>query len=400
MSRQRSIRTYWLFLGLVVSMAAAAGPALAQGWGPNPYAPQLGGMAPGLPAYGAGYPGYTTSGPPPWSDDRARPNYLNTATSSELSSTSSELSSTFSEAAVPTIGARRGLGSGFLYTGGAANAAAPNAHIGLAPVFTHVRLNLDAAWDNPTPDRAEYFQGKSGVFRTAPAPFTDPDAPGPAMLETNVDYQDIRGYLEVAIGPIFSGFVELPYRFIDPERNHDTSGFADMNAGFKAALLAADEDYLTFQLTTYFPTGDADRGLGTSHLTVEPALLFYERYTDRLAFYGELRYWIPIDGTNFAGEIVRYGVGTGYDLGYGRGTSERVTALVELVNWTITHGGVFNGNNPLAGVQDVADDTIVNLVGGLRYTLGTGSFAATWSRSLSDPVWSEDLLRLEYRRAY
>jgi hypothetical protein len=80
--------------------------------------------------------------------------------------------------------------------------------------------------------------------------------------------------------------------------------------------------------------------------------------------------------------------------------NERVTALVELVNWTITHGGVFDGNNPFAGIQDAADDTIVNLVAGLRYTLGTGSFAATWSRSLSDPVWSEDLMRLEYRRAY
>jgi hypothetical protein len=351
-------------------------------------------MAPGYPAaYGPGYPGYTTSGQPAWPEDRAGTNYLTTATSSEVATSSRE-------AAYSTDAAGSRRGSGFLYTSGTANAAAPNAHIDLAPVFTHFRLRTDAGWDNSTPDRAEYFQAKSGAFRTAPAPFTDPDAPGPAILETNVDYVDIRGHLEVAVSPIVSGFVELPYRFIDPERNNDTSGFADMNAGFKAALLAADEDYLTFQLTTYLPTGDADRGLGTSHLTVEPALLFFERYTDRLAFYGELRYWIPIDGTNFAGEIVRYGVGTGYDLGYGRSMNERVTALVELVNWTITHGGVFDANSPAAGIQDAADDTIVNLVAGLRYTLGTGSFAATWSRALSDPVWSEDLLRLEYRRAY
>jgi hypothetical protein len=272
-------------------------------------------------------------------------------------------------------------------------------HIDLAPIFTHFRTRVDAAWDNPTPDRAEYIQGKSGFFRTAPAPLTDLDAPGPSRLETNIDYTDLRGYLEVAISPTFSGFVEMPYRFLDPERNEATSGFGDMNVGMKAALLTSGEDYLTFQLTTYIPTGDADRGLGTSHLTVEPALLFYERYSDRATFYGETRYWIPIEGTDFAGQIVRYGVGTGYDLAYGRG-NERVTAVAEVVGWVITHGGVFDGNNPAAGIQDAADDAIVNLVLGIRYTLGYGSFAWSWGRALSDPVWHEDIMRLEYRWAY
>jgi hypothetical protein len=299
-----------------------------------------------------------------------------------------------------TYAAGAGLGGGFLYLGGAPNAAAPNAHIDLAPVFTHIRLRTDAAWDIPTPDRAEYIQGKNGFFRTAPVPLTDLEAPGPALLETRLNYNDISAYLELAASPILSGFVEMPFRFIDPEQNGDTSGFGDMNAGVKAALLATGDDYLTFQLTTYIPTGDADRGLGTSHLTIEPALLFLERYTERLSFYGEARYWIPIEGTHFAGEIVRYGVGTGYDLGYGSRGNERVTALAELVGWTITHGGVFDANNVAAGIQDAADDTIINLVLGMRYTLGTGSFAATWSSAMSHPVWYEDMLRVEYRRAF
>ena len=79
---------------------------------------------------------------------------------------------------------------------------------------------------------------------------------------------------------------------------------------------------------------------------------------------------------------------------------ERVTALAELINWTVMHGAVFDGNNPAAGIQNAADDSITNLILGFRYTLGTGSFAATWSRALSQAVWQEDLMRLEYRRAY
>jgi hypothetical protein len=392
MSRHRSIRRSLIVVGLGAWIAASAGLAQGQEWGPyaNPYsvAPYGGGpgYAPGYPAYDPGYSGYPNEQPLASDFDPA-------------------LSTPAVDGHKPAPLMHVGGGSsrrrrGLLYSAGPEVAAAPNVHLDLAPVFTHFRLRLDAGWDNPTPDRAEYFQGKSGFFRTAAAPLPDPDAPGPRRLETDVDYQDLRGYLEVAVGPIFSGFVEMPYRFIQPEQNEDTSGFGDMNAGIKAALLATDEDFLTFQFTTYIPVGDADRGLGTSHATVEPAILFLERITDRLTFYGDGRYWIPIDGTDFAGQILRYGLGAGFDLGYGSRGNERVTALVETAGWTITHGGVFDGNNPAAGIQNAADDTIVNLVLGLRYTLGTGSVAASWSRPLTDPVWFDDFMRLEYRWAY
>jgi hypothetical protein len=276
--------------------------------------------------------------------------------------------------------------------GGGGGISVPQTYIDPAQVFTHFRLRFDAAFDNPIPDRAEFFYAKCGCFG-------EPDAKGPLEIETGVDYQEIRGYMEVAATRNVSGFIELPFRFIDPEVNPDEEGLSDILFGGKAVLLTNGEDYITFQLGTYAPTGDARDGLGTHHWTVEPGLLFHEQWTDRLSFYGEGRYWIPIDGSDFAGDIVRYGVGTGYDIYYAGGGRERVTALTELVAWSILDGKFFDGNNPQLGAQD-ASDTIVNLKLGMRYTLGDGSFAASWGHGISDEIWYKDIFRLEYRRAF
>src|SRR5262249_51133356 len=147
--------------------------------------------------------------------------------------------------------------------------------------------------------------------------FFDPHTRGPNQLPSNVDYQELSSYLEYAFNKRLSAFVEIPYRFVhfgqdleeDAERRglngkfaepeggaidrggapFDTRGLADIQAGFKAALIADPNRYLTFQLCTYIPTGDARQGLGTGHVTLEPGLLLYERLTDRLVFQGQFK---------------------------------------------------------------------------------------------------------------
>jgi hypothetical protein len=67
--------------------------------------------------------------------------------------------------------------------------------------FSHFRIRFDAAYDNNRPDRAEYFYAKCGCFRFVPPSLGgDPDAPGPILPETSVDYQDVSAYLEIAGG--------------------------------------------------------------------------------------------------------------------------------------------------------------------------------------------------------
>ncbi|HXG09862.1 MAG TPA: hypothetical protein VNK04_08750 [Gemmataceae bacterium] len=293
-------------------------------------------------------------------------------------------------------------------------------YIDTAIIRSMVRFRFDAAYDNNVPDRAEFFYAKCGCFRGLPAPrnagplreflvsrglFRDPSAPGPPLPETGVDYQDIRSYVEIAASQRLSGFVELPVRFLNPEVNDNTAGFGDMEAGVKLGLITDPGcRYLTFQFRTYIPTGDAERGLGTNHVSLEPALLAFQRFGDRLILEGELRDWIPIGGTDFAGNIIRYGVGVSYFLvGNPLVLAQPVDGgfwlapVAEFVGWTVLDG---KGSTPTF-VFDAAGDTIVNAKFGARFGLGNyNSFSVSYGRALTGDVWYKDIVRVEYRLVF
>jgi hypothetical protein len=128
------------------------------------------------------------------------------------------------------------------------------------------RLRYDAAFDNRFPNRAEFFWAKG-----------QPLGPGVPAPETRVDYHELSGYLEGLLTQRLSAFVEVPWRFLNPEVNADTNGLADVNAGFKWAFAYSNDCVGAFQLRTYAPSGDSTRGLGTHHVSLEPALLLYNR---------------------------------------------------------------------------------------------------------------------------
>src|SRR5262245_41316458 len=160
------------------------------------------------------------------------------------------------------------------------------------------RLRYDSSYDNIFPNRSEFFY--AGVPH------------GPPRQERRVDSQDLSAYAEALLDRNISLFVELPMRFLNPEINNNTNGFSDMNAGFKYVLVGDEFFTGTFQLRLYAPTGAASRGLGTHHFTLEPALLANLRLTENLTAETELRYWIPLTGDDFAGDMVRYGLGLSY----------------------------------------------------------------------------------------
>jgi hypothetical protein len=216
---------------------------------------------------------------------------------------------------------------------------------------------------------------------------------------------------EYAFAKEFSAFVESQYRFLNPDVNDNTAGFADLQAGLKWALWTTQSDYLTFQLLTYVPTGDARRGLGTDHVSIEPGLLYYGRLNDRLAIEAELRDWISISpssgaGTpfpkdDFGGNVLRYGVGLEYDVFKCPECGRRITPVVEVVGWTVLNGlasGSLDGTAATAFVEDATGDTIVNLKVGTRFSLSCNdSIYIGYGRALTDDVWYKDILRLEYR---
>src|SRR5262249_31984923 len=218
-------------------------------------------------------------------------------------------------------------------------------------------------------------------------------------------------YLEYAPSERLSGFAEIPVRWINPEQNDNASGLSDVNFGFKYALLYDECRVLTLQLRAFAPTGDAFKGLGTNNWNLEPAILLYQRLSERFQMEAEVRDYIPVDSADdFAGNVLRYGVGFSY-LAYNTNRF-RVSPVVEAVGWTVLTGKEVVVDDITTGashIKDASGDTIVNLKVGVR--LGFGSLSEpgllsrsdlgiSYGRALTGDVWYKDIVRVEYRMRF
>lgn len=255
---------------------------------------------------------------------------------------------------------------------------------------TRLRLRYDDATRHRRPTRAEFFYPVGGAA----------GSPGPPIPERNVNFQEYTAYLEYALDPRFSTFMEVPLRAVDPDFNENTFGVGDVNSGFKWAFLRSDVLATTFQLRTYVPTGTSHRGLGTNHVSVEPALLANVRVARWLVLEAEGRYWYPIGGTDFAGDVVRYGLGLTF--GTRSPTDFWITPVVEAVGWSVLGGKALVVQTPTAfGITDAAGTTIANVALGLRFGFGGAlDLYAGYSRALTGPTWYKDLWRIEFRLSF
>jgi hypothetical protein len=213
-------------------------------------------------------------------------------------------------------------------------------------------------------------------------------------------------------------FVDLPVIFSDPLRNPNDQGFGDMLAGLKLSLYQDFCQQLTFQLKNYIPTADSSEDwIGTGHYSIEPGLLYYRNLDRNWSLEAEVRDWISIGGAvnpdnneDYAGNVIRYGVGLGYDMG--RIGDYAVKPIVEFVGWSVLEGQVFEfndlvdrSNTDLAagnvGPVDADGDTIVNIKLGARLTnCCGGSLYAGWGHSLTGDRWYRDIFRFELRRMF
>ncbi|MCA9073058.1 MAG: transporter, partial [Planctomycetaceae bacterium] len=194
-------------------------------------------------------------------------------------------------------------------------------YIDLAIPGNQIRMIFDSGYGLNRPTRNEYFYARRG-----------PQGPGLPLPETNIDYQDASIYMEQLVMDDVSAFIQVGSRSINPEINDNSTGLSDMTLGVKAALVSTPDMVLSGQLKVSIPTGDATRGLGTNNVSIEPGLLLFAPVDDKLAVLGELRYWMPVDGTSFAGPVLRYGIGTQYELYDSQST--KIVPVIELVGWT------------------------------------------------------------------
>jgi hypothetical protein len=293
---------------------------------------------------------------------------------------------------------------GFSSSGGAAVGGERSAvnYIDSAIPMSMVRFRFESAYDDNRPDRGEFFYPKCGCFSNG-------NGPGPPLMETEIkSYQQYSIYLEYAPAQRFSGFVEIPFRAINPDVNANAEGLGDVNAGFKYAFVYTPETVMTFQFRTYAPSGAGTQGLGTAHVSLEPALLVFQQLAPRLYFEGELRDWIPIGGTDFESNVIRYGLGLSYvvfDNGH-----FRVRPVTEFVGWTFLGG---RESSPFIDTPDTSKsasgDTIVNGKVGVRFGFGRATdpgllsrtdLSVSYGRALTGDVLYKDIIRAEIRMRF
>jgi Putative MetA-pathway of phenol degradation len=292
-------------------------------------------------------------------------------------------------------------------------------YIDNAIVGTQLRIRFDAGYHAAFPDKAEFFYGKCGCYQDLTGPAGDPGAPGPEAVVTDLRFQELRLNAEFAAHKKISLLVELPLRWIQAKSFSPAAGsfpnqqgLGDILAGVKLGLVASeDRRHLTLQFRVQTPSGEASRGLGTGHTSIEPALLYYERLSPRFALESEFALWHPFGGSpgvasasdpdprRFAGDILFYGVGPSYQL-Y-KGDRVRFGPVLELAGWHILHGyqTVWSAPTPVGEKIDGTD--IVNLKAGVRTSIGDrNSIYVGYGRALTDAVWYKDIVRVEYRRLF
>jgi hypothetical protein len=288
-----------------------------------------------------------------------------------------------------------------------------------------IRVRFDDAFEDRFPDRSEFFYAKCACYRHlqgAPSPVNlafDPNAPGPGPgVPKAVNYQQL--YLNAEYSPLrrFSAFVDVPVRWLQPQGFlavpplpgfSNQSGISDVTAGFKFAAVASESTYVSFQFKSYFPSGDASKGLGTNHYSIEPSLLLYQKLSSRFIIEGQVGDWHPIGGSagvpitsseGFAGDVFFYGIGPSYKLYRGRRVG--VAPVIELFGWHVISGFQTQPGGSVDGAAvEVGGLNIVNLKVGVRTSIGFhNSFYVGFGQALTHDDWYKHIIRLEYRYAF
>jgi hypothetical protein len=252
--------------------------------------------------------------------------------------------------------------------------------------FSNLRLRFDSGYDNIRPTRAEYLFPKGGL----------PFSPGPPLPETRVDAMQLSAHAEIALGNTFSLFVQTPFNWINPQVNPSESGLGDMELGGKFAFISTGDLTTTLQLRLTMPSRSGP-DLSIYHWAVEPALLLNLHLLGYLTLEGELRYWASLGGKDFAGDLVRYGLGLSW--GEHLRSGPWINPVAEVVGWTVVSGRELEVWSPTAyAVKGLSGETIVNGNLGLRMGWGGGfDLYAGYGQAFTGDAWFRHFWRAELR---
>jgi hypothetical protein len=254
---------------------------------------------------------------------------------------------------------------------------------------TQMGFKFDTGFNLMLPDRAEYFWARADGNGRGPKPIAGRRA------ELGLNYTDAFFYTEAATSRV-GAFVEMSYRSLDPTLDPHAANFGDMRIGTKTMLLDCELLQFGFEFTTYLPVGDAGKGLGTGHVSLEPSLLLGIRVGPDSYIQTQVAEWIPVGGDkDYAGAILHYHFSWNNVL-YRFNPQVPVIGTLEMNGWTFQHGEFTDPG--LGPFQPAVDYTYVSAGPGLRLfvcdKIDVG-FAVAFA--LTEQHWASTLYRTELR---
>ncbi|HQR05720.1 MAG TPA: hypothetical protein PLN21_02805 [Gemmatales bacterium] len=228
-----------------------------------------------------------------------------------------------------------------------------------------------------------------------------------------LDMNELTMYQEVASDRA-SIFTSMPYRTIEfpnPDATMSTAhptvhnaGFGDLTIGTKSLLLDCELLQFTFQFKTFIPTAPAASGIGTGHVSLEPAFLLSLKLFDHTYLQSEVAYWIPIGGDSLWNGPV-----TSYHLSINQVLMDKgpwqVIGTAEINGWTFSHGFVDGSPDDndalLQSGTSASSKTYANVGPGLRIVycdhidVGFG-----YAHAITDQYMGQNWYRGELRIKY
>ena len=256
---------------------------------------------------------------------------------------------------------------------------------------TQTRFRWDRGYNVRLPDRAEYFWARADGQGLGPRPFAG------VQVSPRVDFHELTMYTEAARGS-FSVWTELPYRNSDPILATGGSGFGDMKVGTKSVIFDRELVQIAFQMTTHIPTGNAMKGLGVEHVSLEPSIIMGLRLTPTTYFQGQIAEWIPLGGSDYAGAILNYHLSMNQTV-WQPVTNVLLISTWEFNGWTFQDGGY---TDPVLGPgQRATGQSYFSGGPGLRLSICDNlDFGVGSAFALSYPHWAATQFRFEMRYRY
>lgn len=264
-------------------------------------------------------------------------------------------------------------------------------HVASARPITHNRFRWNHGANVILADRAEFFWARQDGNGKGPRP-----TGGRFVYSERFDYNDLIYYFEAGTGTA-AVVVETPYRSIDPPDAPHSAGFADLKVGPKTLLFDCELLQIGMQMLTYIPAGNAAKGLGTGHVSLEPSLLIGLKLGPSTYYQGQLSEWIPLGGDpDYAGAVLHTHHALNHVLYRCPGADIQLIGTAELHTWSFQDGAY---TDPILGpLQPASGNTYVMVGTGFRvFVCDKVDFGFSASFSITDEHLPAQLYTSEFR---